>query len=145
MWLLLLGKAWGFLKSMPWQVWAGVAAFVILGGWHLRSVHAHVVEAKAEQAKADKALIDASNAQRDAAMAANLANNDTITALQQSQALCESGRIADNAAQAKAMAAREKAATVAQAAYAKARAELDAVAKGRCSSTAKRAVCGATP
>lgn len=138
----VLGPFASAVPMLAWQI-LGALAFVGLVAWWAM---AHGEEnGKALQLRADTVLIDAANTARDEAISANGTNQATIATLKQSELLCESGRLADQAAQATAMAERNKATVVAQAAYAKARANMDALNAGRCQSTAKRAVCGATP
>jgi hypothetical protein len=141
--LSFLGRLWGWLQVMvSVPAWLLAAALLVGLGWHWKAEHAAVKAAAAQVEAKDKALIAQANDVRDQALAANATNQDTIKRLQGAQAQCEAGRIADQAAQARAMADRERAATASAQAFARARAELDALHAGRCASWANEPACG---
>ncbi|MXP43003.1 hypothetical protein [Allopontixanthobacter sediminis] len=62
---LYAAKALGFLKGIPWQVWAGIAALLIVGLAYCQGVDAGETK---ERAKWEKQVAEI-RAERDAAMA----------------------------------------------------------------------------
>lgn len=149
MWAVVLK----FLTGVSLKTWLWVAAIAALGGWHLHATHAARVEGVAEatakfQPKLDTLTADLADTTRgrDDAVSANGTNQATITALRGSVAMCEAGRLADQSAQARAMAERGRAVVAAQASYAKAIADLDAfTAAGRCKAWDDMPACGVIP
>lgn len=155
---LIWEAAKGFLGGISLKTYLIAGAIAVGAIWHFHAVHAARVEGRKEgiaeeharlQPKLDQANADLADAERgrDEAISANQTNMKTIDALKGSIAQCEAGRIADKAAQAKAMAERTRIATVAQANYAKAKAELDVLqgAGGRCELWARAPACGIFP
>jgi hypothetical protein len=149
--LAILKAGWtlvfGFLKGLSPQAWRviGIVVGLLLVVWYIEHWgYNRAVEKIGEQVKTLEAKVKTVETERDDALGANKTNQSTIAALQGSVAQCEAGRIADQTLQAKAMAERNKATVAAQAQFAKAKADLDALTKGRCSNSVKLPVCGAT-
>jgi len=131
----------GWAKAIPLKdwLWFGlvVAIVIALLAWnhHERAIG---------RAQAD-AKIAAIQAQLTEAQSANESGERAIDALKSANGQCEAGRLADKAAQAKALQDRDAAkAKLAQDATA-ARAKLKAVLAGRCKAWADLPACGVTP
>lgn len=140
-----IGAIWllvkGFLGGISPKVWLYIGIGVAILA---ETLYVHHLGAASQKAKDGKVIV-ALQADVTNALDANASNIATISALKDSLTSCESGRIADQAAQASAMAQREAAALTAQKAYQKAKADLAALQKGRCAQWSQLPACGVTP
>lgn len=103
-----MGAILKLFTGLPIKVWLYLGLAVALGAgyWYW---HHHVFE---QGVASMQAKVDAANLRASQAMAENANNGTTIAALQQSQAQCEAGRLADQVAANKALTDHDQAAVL---------------------------------
>lgn len=119
----MIGKFIELLGGIPAKAWGvlTICALLGVGAWHLHH-RWYGAGVASMQAKVDVATLRATQAE-----AANHGAAATIANLQMSQAQCESGRIADQAAAARALAGHDQAAALIHAQLVDARAKVQAL------------------
>lgn len=126
------------LSIIPGKVWAGVAiagALIIgVGGIHHRGFKSGVASM---QAKLDAATLRASQAE-----AANSSAAGVIARLRLDKQSCESGRLADQTAAAKALAGNDAQSAAILTQLKRTKAQIEAVMRGECKTWAEQASCG---
>jgi hypothetical protein len=133
------------IPPKAWMIIAGVVAVmiaVLFWNHHERAIG----EARSKDAIAtlDKTIADLQGQLGDA-QSANQACDGTIKRLELDKATCESGRVADKAAQASTLAARNATEVKLKQDAASARAKLQASLAGRCKAWADEPACGVDP
>lgn len=137
----MIARALSFFGDAPAKAWGVILLVAALtgGGWYLH--HRWYAAGVASM----QAKVDAANLRATQAEAANHGAAATITSLQMSQAQCESGRIGDQAAAARALAGHDQAAALIHAqlvdAKAKVQALFDKAKNPTCAAWAEQPAC----
>jgi chromosome condensin MukBEF ATPase and DNA-binding subunit MukB len=128
----------GWAKAIPLKDWLYAAAFATaVAGYLYWAHHERAIGRAQEQAQITDLQTRLTEAQ-----SANRSNDDAIKALQAANHLCEAGRIADQAAQTKALQDRDTAQAKLSKDAATARSKLQALLAGRCKAWADQPACG---